>query len=484
MAFIAKELVRALGYTDDPKDFAFGYKRGAETPAGPRKVPSGTNGASSGSNAVRFWFRQSPKYLSTSDLYYQGGTEPSLGRVTDTAPPWDTSGMAGVELDHRGFLRKFHAVPPTNNQTGVSSSEPDWFEMFSTERIGFDLSKLSACDPIATPLTAFDQRRSWSGQVLGDDPRIHVTAAAFNGKTVYFEIFAGDSMESTSTPKETPEIFIFFSIVSLTLILGAIALTWRNLKSGRCDRPGANKVACYVVCVSLISWLLAGHHIPAPAEFRVFGLAFNWAVGFGVMVWVFYVAFEPFIRRRWPQLLISWTRLLRGQWYDGLVARDLLLGTACGVLDKMLWFGSVAVGARNQFFNVKQPLSDWVAWVLITHITTILTLFAGLLILALLGGVLRSKMLVGCVTIALVSTIIGHDAQLSWAGWASVLLVVALNMVILLRFGFLAAFGRFCNCHLARGSIDNEPFSLLFLAYGAGYDRRSHLRSLRSIFLG
>ena len=249
-------------------------------------------------------------------------------------------------------------------------------------------------------------------------------------------------MESTSTSKETPEIFIFFSIVSLTLILRArLTLTWRNLKSGRCDRPGANKVAGYVVFVSLISWLFAGHHIPAPAEFRVFGLAFNWAVGFGVMVWVFYVALEPFIRRRWPQLFISWTRLLRGQWSDGLVARDLLLGTACGVLDKMLWFGSVAVGARNQFFNVKQPLSDWVAWVLITHITTILTLFAGLLILALLGGVLRSKMLVGCVTIALVSTIIGHDAQLSSGGWASVLLVVALNMVILLRFGFLAAFG-------------------------------------------
>jgi hypothetical protein len=258
--------------------------------------------------------------------------------------------------------------------------------MFSTERIGFDLSKLSACDPIATPLTAFDQRRSWSGQVLGDDPIIHVTAAAFNGKPVYFEVFAGDSMESTSTSKETPEIFIFFSIVSLTLILGAIALTWRNLKSGRCDRPGANKVAGYVVFVSLISWLFAGHHIPAPAEFRVFGLAFNWAVGFGVMVWVFYVALEPFIRRRWPQLLISWTRLLRGQWSD----------------------------------------------------------------------------VVGCVTIALVSTIIGHDAQLSWAGWASVLLVVALNMVILLRFGFLAAFGASATAILLEGPLTTNPSVFYF----------------------
>ena len=130
MAFIAKELVRALGYTDDPKDFAFGYKRGAETPTGPRKVPSGTNEVSSASNTVRFWFRQSPKYLSTSDLYYQGGTEPSLGRVTDTAPPWDTSGMAGVELDHRGFLRKLHAVPPTNNQTALVRRNPTGLKCF------------------------------------------------------------------------------------------------------------------------------------------------------------------------------------------------------------------------------------------------------------------------------------------------------------------------------------------------------------------
>ena len=36
------------------------------------------------------------------------------------------------------------------------------------------------------------------------------------------------------------------------------------------------------------------------------------------------------MRRRWPQTLISWTRVLAGRLRDPLVGRDVLVGAACG----------------------------------------------------------------------------------------------------------------------------------------------------------
>jgi hypothetical protein len=49
------------------------------------------------------------------------------------------------------------------------------------------------------------------------------------------------------------------------------------------------------------------------------------------LFWVFYIALEPVVRRRWPQVLISWTRLLSGEWRDPLVGREVLVGCVLGV---------------------------------------------------------------------------------------------------------------------------------------------------------
>ena len=53
------------------------------------------------------------------------------------------------------------------------------------------------------------------------------------------------------------------------------------------------------------------------------------------VVWILYLAIEPYIRRHWPDMLVSWTRLLAGRWKDPLVGRDVLLGTAVGALGAM-----------------------------------------------------------------------------------------------------------------------------------------------------
>jgi hypothetical protein len=58
-----------------------------------------------------------------------------------------------------------------------------------------------------------------------------------------------------------------------------------------------------------------------------------------------YMAFEPYVRRRWPQLLIGWSRVLTGGLKDPLVGRDLLVGCLFGVAIALVYFAACAVPA-------------------------------------------------------------------------------------------------------------------------------------------
>jgi serine/threonine-protein kinase len=46
---------------------------------------------------------------------------------------------------------------------------------------------------------------------------------------------------------------------------------------------------------------------------------------------VCYIALEPYVRRRWPQSLVTWARLLEGRVRDPLVGGHVLVGCALGV---------------------------------------------------------------------------------------------------------------------------------------------------------
>ena len=48
--------------------------------------------------------------------------------------------------------------------------------------------------------------------------------------------------------------------------------------------------------------------------------------------WLVYIALEPYVRRLWPEVLISWSRLLSGRIRDPRVGRDVLIGGVAGLL--------------------------------------------------------------------------------------------------------------------------------------------------------
>jgi hypothetical protein len=56
----------------------------------------------------------------------------------------------------------------------------------------------------------------------------------------------------------------------------------------------------------------------------------------GGVVWIYYLAIEPYARRFWPDALLGWTRLLSGHVRDPRVGRELLIGLACGAIGVLI----------------------------------------------------------------------------------------------------------------------------------------------------
>ena len=50
------------------------------------------------------------------------------------------------------------------------------------------------------------------------------------------------------------------------------------------------------------------------------------------LMWALYLSIEPYVRRHWPQAIISWSRLLAGRVRDPLLGRDLLIGVLLGIV--------------------------------------------------------------------------------------------------------------------------------------------------------
>jgi serine/threonine-protein kinase len=83
--------------------------------------------------------------------------------------------------------------------------------------------------------------------------------------------------------------------------------------------------------LTLLAWVLMNLRMGvAWAGLSTFSLGFGISLYCGLLTWAFYLAVEPAVRRRLPDRLTSWTRLLNGQWRDPLVGRDLLIGAAAG----------------------------------------------------------------------------------------------------------------------------------------------------------
>ena len=188
-----------------------------------------------------------------------------------------------------------------------------------------------------TPPFFADERKAWEGKHIDHaEIPVRIEAAAFHGKPVYFNvIFPWDTpsrqtQSSATAPKNTFNIIA--TIIYLSLFFAALIIAYYNLKAGRGDMKTALKLSVLVFLTMTLPRLIDNNHVPEfSGELSIFAESARSGVFFAAFTWVFYIALEPFIRRRWSELMISWSRLMAGDFRDPLVGRDILVGGLLGL---------------------------------------------------------------------------------------------------------------------------------------------------------
>jgi len=291
--------------------------------------------------AAYFWYRRGPRPLVPSDYWL----------MTPDDPPHAIAGMSRVHLDMEGRLLLFEAVPPQDESAPAPLRRADWPRFF--ERAGLPMQAFRSAAPRWTPPHHSDERVSWTGL----DPRhpeipLRIEASSYRGVPVWFEVirpWQKPEREPASTPEAEP-----FSLVLLAVYFGALTLAvllaWKNLRAGRGDRRGAVRLMLFIFGVRMVYWLFMAHHVPSADELMMLINALSAATYMAAMLGLFYLAIEPFVRRRWPETLISWSRLLAGDFRDPLVGRHVLIGLA-------LSFVAMLAVMRTPALLAGQPLA-------------------------------------------------------------------------------------------------------------------------------
>jgi hypothetical protein len=334
LAARAREIIHQLGYTDPPVDDAYSFQGQSgylDYIQDHDKTQNRWAQLKDGRPAsLAFWYRQSPRDMSSERFFSSDGA----GQVTRADPSFNVTGMVLVILDMHGRLLHLEVVPPQKDSPIESVPAPSWPALFAVA--GLDASAYHSVAPEWTSLAWSDSRAAWLGSVAGHpDISERIEAAAYRGKAVYFDVLypwstADRSVPYTPTPHEKIASIIGVSIF-LALAISAVFVMRRNLRLNRTDPRGAARLGTFVLLTYLAMWLLRAHHLASLQEFFQFLIALSWALLATMLVVVMYLALEPFVRRRDPHTLISWSRLLAGQFRDPLVGRDFLIGTVYGV---------------------------------------------------------------------------------------------------------------------------------------------------------
>jgi hypothetical protein len=274
---------------------------------------------------IRFWYRQSPQLLIPANGDWT---------VKENDPPLEISGMVTVSLNREGRLLAFRAVPPQTDASTGPPPKPDWRPLF--EEAGLDQTRFTPGAPKWVPPVPSDDRAEWDGSSAQDPSTpIHVAAATYRGRLVYIDIIGPWTrpIRMESSPASPGEIIAGSAAVLsfLALSTGGVIFARRNIRRGRGDRKGAFQLFVFASSITLSMWVLWGHFVlDLSSQHLMLQRALMEAIGYGAFVWVSYMALEPYVRRRWPTLLISWARLSSGKFRDPLVGRDLLVGTMVG----------------------------------------------------------------------------------------------------------------------------------------------------------
>jgi hypothetical protein len=333
----ARELIRTLGYVERPQDEAYGFgwndstiTRNGEAEYGEGSAARWRELVTSPPSPLFLWYRSSAQPLISLFFHHDLLTP---GQVMPGDPPPITPGMIQLRIDHLGRLTSFEAIPPQVQEPPPEPAAIDWAPVLSLT--GLDINTLQPAVPQWNWLATADSRVAWTGTWPGRQLPLRVEAASLYGRPVALEVIAPSTRpwrENEDGEAGAAAIVGIYLLVVLCVVIGGTLLASRNLREGRGDRAGALRLAFATVAALWVLWICQVHFTASVGTVAHFFLAIATTTFYGVLFWAIYLALEPFVRRHWPQTLMSWTTILSGRVKDPIVGRDVLFGTALGVL--------------------------------------------------------------------------------------------------------------------------------------------------------
>jgi hypothetical protein len=332
------------------------------------------------------------------------------------------------------------------------------------EAAALDPQQWTPTEPGEPPPVRFDERRAWIGRYPHIPREIRFEAASWKGRIVYFHRNGPWLTERLDTePSRLSEIF--FYTLTVVLLLAIVVLAWQARHTGRADIRGAARLAGFVLLLNFPARLL-GPGTESPQS--NLGSALLIAALSGGL----FFATEPFARRHWPQLLISWTRVLRGEVRNALVGAHALVGVALGVgLGLFLnVLGIVAIRPATPSLY-----SDELQGLTIAGLTANLLSRASaapllplqyLFLLVLCRALLRSTWLAAVVTVGISAFVVSFGSPAPVPIFVASVAQLGLMMLILTRFGVLPlAVGVFVSDCLNRFPLTHD-FSSWYALFG------------------
>ena len=389
---------------------------------------------------VSFWYRQSPQWM------MPGAQSPNgPPRVTLSNPSYETSGMVALRLDMQGNLLFLRCVPP-QVETGEPSRDLDWGLLFA--EAGLDKTQFVPTSPKWVPPDPFDVRADWEGH-LPDRPDLllHVTAAAYHGVPVYFQLIApwdqpwrGEPSSQSRMPASSDVFTMAWPVLMAGYLLVAGFFARRNVRRGRGDAKGALRLASFAILANCVYGFFVYHYVPQAEYISVQFILLGAPLLFALLAWLGYMAVEPYARQSWPKLMVSWQRLLNGRLRDPLVGRDVLLGIVAGSAMATIFLG--VGGLSNN--SAASPVDSYFGQGILPSIGhCFLLLFAAsfyalfyFALLSVMTGLFRRPRL-GLVAIALIMLLL--NAQTTILGFTLTVLFVLVFLAVLVGIGLVAA---------------------------------------------
>jgi len=451
LAARAQEILRQFGYSNPPADTAYGiFGDNNYTNYISEKDKSQTRWLrlrNTRPAPILFWYRTSPRLMEPMRFFSSDGS----GVVTTADPPMELSGMTTLMLDMEGRLVYFEAIAPQKEEAPAVTPVVDWSPLFASA--GLDLNAFHPTPPAWAALLPTDNRSAWTGAVPEQpDISLRIEAASFHGKPVYFDSLhpwdwdhpPRDVVRSRSTHQQLAVILLvtLFSAI----IVASMFVVRRHHRLNRGDARGSLRLSNFILLTFVAMWLLRAHHLPSIDEFDLAIFALAWGFLVSSLARLLYFALEPFVRKRDPHTIISWSRLIGGNLRDPLVGRDILIGVVYGVLltifeslDNFLLpalgklppepgfvAGETLVSLRNSL-----GLAMHYTWIFVLYTLLIFFLFF------LLRLVVKKDWLAGTV-IVFIGAITNSGGDYAWVTFTASAVIWLSIYLVLRRFGLVA----------------------------------------------